>query len=358
MMKLGLGLYKHMLTRDNFKFAKQAGCTHLIVHLADYYSKQSGVVTATDDKTNYGVTKEKDEIWTYESMQDLQNMAKEEGLEIYGIENFSPADFYDVLLDGPNKEEQMKYLKEIIINAGKAKIKSFGYNFSLAGVWGHQRKAVARGGAVSACFDASTLNIDSKIPDGEVWNMTYKKGEPGKFVEPISSEEFWKRLEWFLKEMLPVAEKAGVELALHPDDPPMPTLRQTPRLVYKDDLYQKLLDIDKSPSNKIEFCMGSIQEMEGSDIYKSIERYCDRISYVHFRNVIGKVPKYNEVFVDEGDIDMFKALKLYKKHNFEGVLVPDHTPEMICDASWHAGMAYALGYMKALMQILEKEDDN
>lgn len=357
MVKLGLGLYKHMLTRDNFKFAKQAGCSHLIIHLADYYSKKVGVVTATDEKNNYGVATENDKIWTYERMQELQDLAHEEGLEIFGIENFNPANFYDVLLDGPKKNEQMEYLKNVIRNAGKANIKSFGYNFSLAGVWGHQRKAVARGGAISACFDASELNIDAKIPDGEVWNMTYKKGIPGKYVEPITHEVLWERLEWFLKELLPVAEEAGVELALHPDDPPMESLRQTPRLVYKDDLYQKLLDLDSSSSNKIEFCMGSIQEMQGSDIYKSIERYSDSISYVHFRNVQGKVPKYNEVFVDEGDIDMYKALKLFKKNDFNGVLIPDHTPEMICDASWHAGMAYALGYMKGLIQILEREDD-
>jgi len=356
-MKLGLGLYKHMLTRENFKFAKQVGCTHLIVHLADYYSEQKGVVTATDEKTNYGKATTSNPIWSLKSMQALQTMAKEEGLEIFGIENFSPADWYDVLLDGPKKLEQIGYLKQIIRNAGAAGIKSFGYNFSFAGVWGHQRKTVARGGAISACFNAHDLALDTPIPAGEIWNMTYGKVEPGKYIGAITVEMLWERLEWFLSEMLPVAEEAGVELALHPDDPPMPSLRGTPRLVYQPELYQKVIDLFDSPANKLEFCMGSVQEMSKGNLYDAIETYASqgKISYVHVRNVKGKVPVYDEVFIDEGDIDMFKALRLLKKHDFQGVLVPDHTPELLCDASWHAGMAYALGYIKAILEMLERE---
>ncbi len=356
-MYLGLGLYRHMITRENFKFAKQTGCTHLILHLANYYSKEKGVVTATDENSNYGDALANEKIWSLETLVKIKEMAQEEGLEIYGIENFSPADWYDVLLDGEKKEEQMEFLKQIIRNVGAAGIKSFGYNFSLAGVWGHKRLPVARGGAISACFDAENLKIDTPIPDGEVWNMSYKKGEEGKYIEPIDSDELWNRYKWFLEELLPVAEKAGVELALHPDDPPMPSLRNTPRLVYKQEFYDKSINLVKSNSNKIDLCMGSIQEMEGSNIYEALDKYSklNKISYVHFRNVKGKVPKYKEVFVDEGDIDMFKALKILKKNNFDGVLIPDHTPELICDASWHAGMAYALGYMKAAMQMIEGE---
>ncbi len=356
-MYLGLGLYKHMITRENFKFAKQTGCTHLILHLANYYSKEKGVVTATDDKNNYGESFANESIWLLESLSKLTKMAEEEGLKIYGIENFSPADWYDVLLDGEKKHEQMEFLKEIIRNVGRAGIKSFGYNFSLAGVWGHKRLPVARGGAISACFDASSLPLESRIPDGEVWNMSYKKGEKGKFIKDIDSDELWSRYEWFLKQILPVAQEAGVELALHPDDPPMSILRKTPRLVYKQDLFDKSLNLVKSPSNKIDLCMGSIQEMEGSNIYEALDKYSklDKISYIHFRNVKGKVPYYKEVFVDEGDIDMFKALRILKNNNFKGILIPDHTPELLCESSWHAGMAYALGYMKAALQAIEGE---
>jgi mannonate dehydratase len=93
------------------------------------------------------------------------------------------------------------------------------------------------------------------------------------------------------------------------------------------------------------------------DVYEAIDRYAGqgKIGYVHFRNVRGKVPNYHEVFLDEGDVDMIRTLRLYHKHNFDGVIIPDHTPGMTCDAPWHAGMAYALGYMRAAVTMIEAE---
>ncbi len=352
-MKLGLGLYRHMLNEEGFAFAQQCGCSHIVIHLAEYYSQE--IVTATDEKKNYGVTKAGDPIWELENICAIKKQAEQHGLTIAAIENFSPADWYDVLLDGPKKEEQMENLKRIITNVGKAGIPCFGYNFSLAGVWGHQKKALARGGAVGTYFNAGELDLEAPIPNGQVWNMTYDANpEPG-FIKEIGQEELWERLEWFLRQILPVAEKAGVKMALHPDDPPMPVLRKTPRLVYKPELYQKVLDLVPSPSNTIEFCMGSIQEMQGGSLYDAIRQYGKKIAYVHFRNVKGKVPQYTEVFVDDGDIDMKYALKLLEESGFTGVLIPDHTPQLTCDAPWHAGMAYALGYMKAAIGSCAQE---
>ena len=80
-----------------------------------------------------------------------------------------------------------------------------------------------------------------------------------------------------------------------------------------------------------------------------------RLGYVHFRNVRGKVPHYHEVFVDEGDVDMIQALRILRANGYDGVMIPDHTPQMTCDAPWHAGMAYALGYMKAVITMLGRE---
>lgn len=357
-MKLGLGLYWYMLKPEYFQFARQCGCTHLIIHPATYYNNDTSIVTATDAGTNYGRSAANSPVWELDSLLAIKKQAQEYGLDIYGIENFSPADWYDVLLAGPKRDEQLENLKRIIQNAGKAGIKSFGYNFSLAGVWGHQKKQSARGGAVSTCFDASLLDLDAPIPNGEVWNMTYAETDGG-FMPKITSEELWDRLKYFLERILPVAEAAGVELALHPDDPPMPKLRGTPRLVYRPELYQKLIDLVPSQANKLELCLGSLQEMQSDKpIYDYLEQYIaqDKISYVHFRNVKGKVPCYDEVFVDEGDIDMFRVLRQLKRGHFNGVLVPDHTPLMTCAAPWHAGMAYALGYMRAAFQMLERED--
>jgi mannonate dehydratase len=162
------------------------------------------------------------------------------------------------------------------------------------------------------------------------------------------------RLKEFLDEMIPVAEEAGVTLAAHPDDPPMPTMRGQPRLVYQPQFYQRLLDLRPSPANALEFCVGTLAEMTDGDIYEATDRYSQqgKLAYAHFRNVRGKVPNYRETFVDDGDIDMVRVLRILQANGFRGVLVPDHTPQMKCDAPWHAGMAYALGYMRGALQAI------
>ena len=354
-MKLGLGLYRHMLRDEEFAFARQCSCTDLIIHLANYYSNDREIVKATDEKVNYGDSKAGESIWSLESLLELQRRAQARGLRIYGIENFGPADWYDVLLDGPKKEEQMENLKQIIRRVGQAGIRCFGYNFSLAGVWGHQKTTRARGGAVSTCFHADQLDLEARIPNGEVWNMTYDPNAPEGHIPDIGYEELWARLKWFLEQILPVAEEAGVMMALHPDDPPMPYLRGTPRMVYQPELYQKVLDLVPSPCNGIDFCMGSIQEMTHGDIYEALEQYAaqGRIAYAHVRNVRGKVPDYTEVFVDDGDIDIRRTLEILHKHRFDGVLIPDHTPQLQCGDPWHAGMAYALGFIRAQLMALQ-----
>ena len=224
-----------------------------------------------------------------------------------------------------------------------------GYNFSLAGVCSRTTGAFARGGAVSVGMDG----VDERpIPNGMVWNMVYDQDAPEGFVKNVSHDELWQRLEYFLNEIIPVAEEAGVILAAHPDDPPMPVVRKSPRLVYQPDMYRKLLNIKKSKNNALEFCLGSIAEMTGGNVYEATKKYADNIAYIHFRNVRGKVPHYREVFIDEGDIDMVRILKILKEKKFDGVLIPDHTPQMTCDAPWHAGMAYTLGYMKSALSLI------
>ncbi|OME65839.1 D-mannonate dehydratase [Paenibacillus odorifer] len=358
-MRLGIGLYRHMLHTDYYRFAKQAGCEAVVVHLVNYYGDINDEgLPSTDGQRNYGVARLNDPIWEYENLVKLKEELNQEGLEFAAIENFNPSDWYDVLLAGPKRDEQIEQIKQIIRNVGRAGIPVIGYNFSIAGVWGHIQKPSARGGALTSTFHPDSNELNHPIPLGQVWNMTYDASLLDKgYLPPTSEQEIWDRLAYFLERVLPVAEEAGVKLALHPDDPPMPQIRQHARLVNEPDKYQKMIDLVPSQSNSIEFCMGSIQEMVSGDVYEAIDQYAsqDKISYVHFRNVKGKVPHYTEVFVDEGDIDMLKALRVLKNHQFTGVLIPDHTPLMTCDAPWHAGMAYALGYMRAIMRQVEQE---
>jgi mannonate dehydratase len=319
--------------------------------MVDYFNK--GGQDSKDDQpigdgSGWGIAGDPDRIWSVEELCTLKSEINDAGLELEAIENFDPAHWYDVLLDGPKKEIQIGQLRQIIRNVGKAGIPVFGYNFSLAGVSSRISGRFARGGAVSVGMEG----VDHRpLPKGMIWNMVYDTQAGPGYMSPVTHEQLWERLRYFLEEMIPVAEEAGVILAAHPDDPPVPIVRRTPRLVYQPHMYQQLLDIMPSRSNGLEFCLGSIAEMAEGDVYAATRKYADHIAYIHFRNVRGKVPDYKEVFVDEGDIDMISILKILVEKKFQGVLIPDHTPQMTCDAPWYAGMAYTLGYMKAAMKM-------
>jgi mannonate dehydratase len=197
------------------------------------------------------------------------------------------------------------------------------------------------------------------MPNGLVWNMVVDPTAPTRetgLIPPATHEQLWSRLQRFLDEVLPVAEAAGVRLALHPDDPPMPTVRGQPRLVYQPSMYQRVIDLNPSPSNQLEFCVGSLAEMTEGDIYDVVDHYSrqNRLGYVHLRNVRDKVPHYKETFIDDGEVDVLRVLEILKRNRFEGVIIPDHAPQMSCAAPWHAGMAFALGYLKAGIQSLDR----
>ena len=195
---------------------------------------------------------------------------------------------------------------------------------------------------------------DVPMPAGVVWDTRITRKKLG-LLDPPTSEELWGRLKAFLEDLIPVAEEAGVKLAAHPPDPPVAMLRGVPQLMIRPEDLQRLLDLVPSPANQLEFCQGTVSEMGGAaGVYRSIETFAaqGKIAYVHFRNVRGQVPNYDETFVDEGDVDMLKALRLYADNGFNGVVMPDHAPAMECGAPWHAGMAHALGWMSAAMQAI------
>ena len=259
-----------------------------------------------------------------------------------------------MLLDGPKKLQQIENLKTIIRNVGRAGIPVFGYNFSIAGVAGRVKGPFARGEAEAVGMDDP---LDKPLPNGMAWNMVFDKNAAPGNIPSATHEQLWSRLKFFLDELVPVAEAAGVTLAAHPDDPPLPFVRAQPRLVYQPQLYQKLIDLKPSPRNALEFCVGTLAEMTDGNIYDAVETYSrqQKLGYVHLRNVHGKVPTYKETFIDDGDVDIVRVLRILKKNNYRGVLIPDHAPQMSCAAPWHAGMAYALGFMRGALKIIEQE---
>jgi mannonate dehydratase len=353
-MKLGIGLYKHMLTRENFQFARQAGASHVVVHLVDYF-RGGGAKSRDDQPTGtdlgWGLAGDPEKLWTLDELAGLRREIEAADLKLEAVENFDPAHWHDVLLDGPKRPRHIENVKTIIRRLGQAGIPVMGYNFSIAGVAGRTTGDYARGGAASVGMEGP---YDLPMPNGMVWNMIYDPEAPAGTLPTITHEELWGRLARFLAEVLPVAEEAGVKLAAHPDDPPMPFIRGQPRLVYQPRMFQRLLDLDPSPSNTLEFCVGTLAEMTEGDVYEEVDRYSRqrRLGYVHLRNIRGKVPTYRETFIDDGDVDMLRVMGILKRNGFDGVLIPDHTPQMVSGAPWHSGMAYAMGYMKASMKAV------
>lgn len=350
-MRVGLTLAGDHLNDDGAKFAAEIGVTDIVVHLTNYSRNADQTPYLNGGVGPIGGDCRGDRLWSYDDFSRVIAMLGQHGLRLAALENFSPNFWSDVLLDGPEKRAQMEGLKRLVRDAGKAGVPIIGYNFSIAGVWGWTRRAEARGGAMTTVFDMAAIDPDEPIPDGMVWNMRYRDARPSTPPVRVSEAELWDRLSTFLKELVPIAAEAGVRLAAHPDDPPAKELRGTARLVNSHEKYDRLLSIVDSPSNALEFCLGSLQEMPGGDIYETTRRFArkKKIAYVHFRNVKGKVPRYVESFVDDGDIDMAEIVRILREENYDGVLVPDHVPELDCPAPWHAGHAYTVGYMRALV---------
>jgi mannonate dehydratase len=351
-MRVGLTLSGANLSEDGAAFAAQLGVTDVVVHFNDYAAGPDAGPYLRGEVVGPILRDCRDvALWTFERMQDAVAMLARHGLRIAALENFSPAFWSDILLDGPRRTEQMEGLKQLVRDAGRAGIPVIGYNFSIAGVWGWRKSRVARGGAMTVVMDLTDEERNTPIPDGMVWNMRFR--DPDLNAQPVrvTDAELWDRLAWFLAELVPVAEEAGVRLAAHPDDPPLESLRGTARLVNRPEKYDRLLALAPSHANALEFCIGSLKEMPGCDIYETTRHYARKgaLAYVHFRNVRGHVPNYAETFVDDGDVDMTEIVRILRDENFDGVLVPDHVPELTCAAPWHAGHAYTVGYMKALI---------
>ena len=319
-----------------------------MAHWVDYFHSGPRIPQSESDGQGWGIIQNQGQLWSEEELTDLRKAVEAEGLTLAAIENLDPSHWHDVLLDGPLKRQQLEDVKTIVRNLGAAGIPVLGYNFSIAGVWGHVVGPWARGGAESVGFSAATGPKETPIPNGQVWNMTYDPDAPAAMSEGE------RRAALDSPGGIPARGRSGGRGSRRasrrpPGRPPLPSLRGTARLVHKPEFYQRLLDIHPSPSNALEFCQGTIAEMVGEmDVYEAIDTYSKSgdIAYVHFRNVRGKVRSITKSSSTRG-MSTWSAPSIYHRNGYDGVIIPDHTPQMECAASWHAGMAYALGWMRA-----------
>jgi len=177
---------------------------------------------------------------------------------------------------------------------------------------------LGRGGVYLTTFDAERIQGDlDDRPAGEV-----------------SAGEVWSRIAYFYEWIVPVAEQARVRLATHPDDPPMACYRGVRQALVGFEGLKRLVDLVPSPYNGLLLCLGCMQEA-GEDV-PAVIRYFgqwNKIFYVHFRNVTGAVPRYREVFPNEGDGDMVANLRALQEVGYQGYLVPDHNFGLAVTAS-------------------------
>lgn len=220
---------------------------------------------------------------------------------------------------------------------GKVGVPTLGYNFKPVGNF-RTPSDTGRGGAKYSTF-------------------VYEEFEKEAHDYPekhIDEDAMWAHIDYFHQRIVPVAAEAGVTLALHPDDPPLPEpMGGAARIVSTLDQYERIFSLNPSPNNAMLFCQGCVTEM-GVDVFEAIRRMGrqDKICYVHFRNVRGTPKDFREVFVDEGDVDMFQAMQTYKEVGFEGPFMMDHTPQIPDDQDARQGHAYATGFIRAMIQAV------
>jgi mannonate dehydratase len=160
-----------------------------------------------------------------------------------------------------------------------------------------------------------------------------------------------------MSRVLPVAEEAGVTLAVHPDDPPVPSLGGVARIFRNFAGFKRAIDTFDSPNHGLDFCMGCWSEMGPGGVLDAVRHFGGRgrIVYVHFRDVQGQVPCFNECFIDEGNMDTFAVVQTLLEVGFGGFLITDHVPRMVDDTDWgHRGRAYAIGYIRALIDVARR----
>jgi mannonate dehydratase len=242
----------------------------------------------------------------------------------------------------PGRDAEIDVACQLIENMGRLKIPVWCYEWMTDFNWMRTSTTTpSRGGSVVTSYDNALM-----------------EGAPNTENGPISEEELWTNLEYFMKRIVPVAEKAGVKLAMHPDDPPRSPIRGVGRIMRTVENFQRLVDMIPSPVNGITMCQGNFTLMT-DDVPSVIRQFGkqNKLFFVHFRDVIGNKDKFEESWHDAGKTDMTACMQAYKDIGFEGVLRPDHVPTVAGDSNENAGYSafgrlYAIGYIRGLREVV------
>jgi mannonate dehydratase len=298
--------------------------------------------------------------WSTEELRALRDRCDAAGLSIDGLENVPAAHFTKIQRGESGRDEQLENYCKTIRNMARAGILLLGYNFLPTYVWRTEMAGAGRGGAKVTAFDLASAGAGNAL-------ASYKLTPADAAAEPISAGRMRDNHQYFLDAVLPVAEEAGVRLALHPDDPPVEVpLGGVARIFTSPEaLVGAYRAARGSPAWGIDLCLGTVSEMGGEQaINEVIDFFGPKglICYVHFRDVQGVATSFRECFLGEGNFDPAAVLRRLAASGFDGFLIDDHVPAMVGDlGTWgdtssaaycSRGRAYAIGYLQGLLRAL------
>ncbi len=274
--------------------------------------------------------------WSAENIRVAQKKCLDFGMELSSI--LLPIRWYRNACAGkPERDREIENMTRSIRAAGEAGVPVLEWRPTWLDFYWDERVGYStvpgRGGSGYRHFSHEAVK---KLPSFDEF-------------EPVSLEEMWDRMLYLGKPIIDAAEKAGVLLSCHPNDPPVKDMRGMPRILTSAADFDRFFRELPSPANGVTFCQGTFTEM-GEPIVETIKKFGSRIHHIHLRGVRGTVPEYTEVFIDEGDISMFEAMKAYKEIGYEHTIVSDHTPDV--EGGPMVGRAFSHGYIRAMVQAV------
>lgn len=325
--RVGVGTYQPP-TDQLYRLLGQLGVTDVLLIAHDYEGIDSALPLY--------------EAWSVDYLASHRRRVEDAGLRLHAIETL-PIPLYDVLLGLDDYDRQIDVITTAIRNAGEVGIPIIGYSaHPPGGAVRTTREYEVRGGALASAFDMDAFD-PSVVPH---------EGSPPR-------EVLWDRYEQFLNDVVPVAEEAGVTLALHPSDPPVEELAGIPLLFHSFESFRRAMAMVPSERHQLKFCLGCWSEM-GEDLTEVIRYFGgEQIAYVHFRDVVGTVPRFHETFLDDdaSNFDAYEVLQVLFEEGFTGVVTPDHVPQVEGDPGWEfggvLGRAFTVGYLKGLIEAVK-----
>lgn len=286
--------------------------------------KMSGIVSAV-------YSFKPGEVWSEESIAAIRQKAAAKGLEFEVVESVPVPE--EIKYGGENADRLIENYCENIRRLGKAGVKCVCYNFMPVFDWlrselEHQNAD----GSNSLAYDEETLfTMDPAAGDLSLpgWDESYTKSELNRLLEiykTMTEEDLWNNLSRFLHAVIPVAEEAGVNMAIHPDDPPW-GIFGLPRIMTCEANYDRFLKLVDSPANGLTFCTGSLGASADNDLVHLAGKYADRIHFLHLRNILRTGERrFCEVGhpTECGSLDMYGIVKALVDHGFDGYVRPDH----------------------------------